>query len=30
MGKLMGTLKSQLDGKADMGHVSQLIKSKLS
>ena len=30
MGKLMGILKSQLDGKADMGHVSQLIKSKLS
>ena len=30
MGKLMGTLKRQLDGKADMGHVSQLIKSKLS
>ena len=30
MGKLMGTLKSQLDGKADMGYVSQLIKSKLS
>ena len=30
MGKLMGTLKSQLDGNADMGHVSQLIKSKLS
>ncbi|MBC47584.1 MAG: glutamyl-tRNA amidotransferase [Thiotrichales bacterium] len=30
MGKLMGILKSQLDGKADMGQVSQLIKSKLS
>lgn len=30
MGKLMGMLKSQLDGQADMGQVSQLIKSKLS
>ena len=30
MGKLMGILKGQLDGKADMGRVSQLIKSKLS
>ena len=30
MGKLMGILKDQLDGKADMGQVSQLIKSKLS
>ena len=30
MGKLMGILKGQLDGKADMGEVSQLIKSKLS
>ena len=30
MGKLMGVLKSKLDGKADMGVVSQLIKSKLS
>ena len=30
MGKLMGILKSQLDGQADMGLVSQLIKSKLS
>ena len=30
MGKLMCILKSQLDGKADMGQVSQLIKSKLS
>jgi len=30
MGKLMGILKSQIDGKADMGIVSQLIKSKLS
>jgi len=30
MGKLMGMLKGQLDGKADMGQVSQLIKSKLS
>ena len=30
MGKLMGILKGQLDGKADMGQVSQLIKPKLS
>ncbi len=30
MGKLMGMLKSQLQGKADMSLVSQLIKSKLS
>ena len=30
MGKLMGILKGQLDGKADMGQVSHLIKSKLS
>ena len=30
MGRLMGILKSQIDGKADKGLVSQLIKSKLS
>ena len=30
MGKLMGMLKAQLDGKADMGQVSSLIKDKLS
>jgi hypothetical protein len=30
MGRLMGILKSQIDGKADMSLVSQLIKSKLS
>ena len=30
MGKLMGILKGQLDGKADMGQVSQIIKYKLS
>ena len=30
MGKLMGILKGQLGGQADMGLVSQLIKSKLS
>lgn len=30
MGKLMGMLKGQLAGKADMGIVSQLIKAKLS
>jgi uncharacterized protein YqeY len=30
MGKLMGVLKGQLGGKADMGTVSGLIRSKLS
>ena len=30
MGKLMGALKVQLDGKADMGAISALIRSKLS
>ena len=30
MGKLMGILKGQFDGQADMGLVSQFIKSKLS
>jgi len=30
MGKLMGMLKRQLDGQADMGLVSRLIKDKLS
>ena len=30
MGKLMGTLKGQLAGKADMGQVSGLIRAKLS
>ncbi|WP_369150685.1 GatB/YqeY domain-containing protein [Candidatus Thiodubiliella endoseptemdiera] len=30
MGKLMGILKLQLDGKADMGAVSALIRTKLS
>jgi len=30
MGKLMGLLKAQLEGKADMGSVSALIRSKLS
>ena len=30
MGKLMGILKGQLHGKADMGLVSRLIKDKLS
>ena len=29
MGKVMGLLKPQLQGRADMGKVSQLIKSKL-
>ncbi|MDG2395010.1 GatB/YqeY domain-containing protein [Candidatus Thioglobus sp.] len=30
MGKLMGLIKSQLDGSADMGVVSAIIRSKLS
>ena len=30
MGKLMSALKPQLQGRADMGKVSQLIKSRLS
>ena len=30
MGKLMGLLKPQLQGRADMSKVSQLIKSRLS
>ncbi len=30
MGALMGILRPQLQGKADMGQVSQLIKSRLS
>jgi len=30
MGKVMGVLKPQLQGRADMGKVSQLVKSKLS
>lgn len=30
MGKVMGLLKGQLQGKADMGKVSGLIKSQLS
>src|SRR6056300_290454 len=30
MGKLMGALKAELSGKADMGTVSNIIKSKLS
>lgn len=30
MGKVMGALKPQLQGRADMGQVSQLIKSRLS
>ena len=30
MGKLMGALKPQLQGRADMGQVSQLVKSRLS
>ena len=29
MGKLMGVLKPQLQGRADMGKVSGLVKSKL-
>jgi len=30
MGKVMGILKPKLQGKADMGEVSKLVKSKLS
>ena len=30
MGKVMGNLKSRLQGRADMGAVSSLIKEKLS
>ena len=30
MGKLMGILKPQLQGRADIGKVSQLIKSRLT
>ena len=30
MGKVMGMLKPQLQGRADMGKVSQLIKTRLS
>lgn len=30
MGKVMGLLKSQLQGKADMGKISGLIKTQLS
>ena len=30
MGKLMGALRPQLQGRADMGKVSQLFKSRLS
>jgi uncharacterized protein YqeY len=29
MGKVMGTLKGKLQGRADMGKVSSLIKAKL-
>ena len=30
MGKVMGILKKELQGRADMGNVSELIKSKLN
>tara|TARA_Y100000748_G_C15439024_1_gene466408 strand:+ start:302 stop:751 length:450 start_codon:yes stop_codon:yes gene_type:complete len=30
MGKIMALLKDKLQGRADMGHVSRLIKAKLS
>ncbi|GAB3528159.1 MULTISPECIES: GatB/YqeY domain-containing protein [Photobacterium] len=30
MGKLMGVLKPKVQGRADMGKVSQLVKAKLS
>jgi uncharacterized protein YqeY len=29
MGKMMGALKQKLDGKADMGEVNKILKSKL-
>ncbi len=29
MGKVMALVKPQVQGKADMGQVSQLVKSKL-
>jgi uncharacterized protein YqeY len=29
MGQLMGKLKPQLQGRADMGEVSQRVKAKL-
>jgi len=30
MGKVMGTVKAKVAGRADMGKVSALIKAKLS
>ena len=30
MGKVMGILKPKLQGRADMGAVSQMVKAKLS
>ena len=30
MGKVMAILKTELQGRADMGEVSRLIKTKLS
>lgn len=30
MGKMMGALKSKLDGKADMGEVNKILKSQLN
>jgi len=30
MGKVMGSLKSKLSGRADMGNVSKIIKAKLA
>jgi len=30
MGKVMGTLKAQLAGQADMGRVSAIIKQQLA
>jgi uncharacterized protein YqeY len=30
MGKVMAALKAQLAGRADMGKVSNLVKSRLS
>jgi uncharacterized protein YqeY len=30
MGKVMGALKGKLAGRADMGKISSLVKSKLA
>ena len=30
MGKVMGQIKAKVEGRADMGEVSKLIKARLS